>query len=937
MNTRIRKFINFLNDNQVYSFESFEEELSIMNDNNEKGMLFEEYCRVLLKTELYRATEVWRPEETPINIINQLQTTSNDMGIDFIAKIDNEYYAVQCKFRSKDEMINYNGVATFLAAVSSSNKFKRIIFISNTTAVNRMLDKPHITVVMRNVLAKQDLFQLILKHCDIKIDTKIEELRECQLEAFKKLICYYNIKKVMDNCGKEGIRGRIQMACGSGKSRVAYEICGCYNVVCIIVPSLYLLNQFFRNFNCLDQKNNKKRNYVLIGSDMDYDTINNSYLISTKEDEVERKLNNYIEKEQGKQFKNKEDMIIISTYQSSQVLKNVLSKIENFEIELMIFDEAHKTAGGDVNKAFALLLKSNEELSINIRRRLFMTATERVLKNAEGDDELFSMDDEEKYGKQIYSYSMGQAIQDGVLCDYRIMMPLVDGEVKEDVLKEKYVNVSKDALKDYSADLVMCAIMIKKLFEDNEIKYLLTYHSSIKSANDFAKLLEYLDFKNAYVLSGEHKITARNNTIEQFRKTGGLIASVRIFNEGVDIPFCDSICFVNGRESKIDIIQCIGRCLRLHPEKKIATIILPLMVNDKNEVIKDNDNIFQIIRTVSENDYRVYEEIRNRQKGKGIGRLVFRNHIYQKKDVSKLDINEFVERIQMQVLGRLDIIKKLTWIQSYELLKEYIEKYNRYPTRTELYKGCILEIWVCHQRMDYNKHILSDEKIKKLLLLDNWSWNIYDTQWNKNYNALIEFIKKNNQFPKYYESYNNITVGSWVREQKKRYYKNKLSTDKIDKLNKIGIVWDLDEKHWDEVYEKLCQFIEKNKRMPYGEKDDSTLYIWCKKQIKNKINNTLSDERINKLNKLQIFWDIPCNDRTEANKINQNKWNENYELLIKYIHEKNKLPGRRGLYNGVRLGYWLNNQSDDRYKISDDKINKERKEKLEKINDLIKK
>lgn len=919
MNTRIRKFINFLNDNQVYSFESFEEELSIMNDNNEKGMLFEEYCRVLLKTELYRATDVWRPEETPINIINQLQTTSNDMGIDFIAKIDNEYYAVQCKFRAKDKMINWDSVATFLGSAYKSNKFKRIIFISNTTAVNRMLNEPHITVVMRNVLAKQDLFQLILKHCDIEIDTKIEELRECQLEAFKKLICYYNIKNVMDNCGKEGIRGRIQMACGSGKSRVAYEICGCYNVVCIIVPSLYLLNQFFRNFNCLDQKNNKKRNYVLIGSDMDYDTINNSYLISTKEDEVERKLNNYIEKEQGKQFKNKEDMIIISTYQSSQVLKNVLSKIENFEVELMIFDEAHKTAGGDVNKAFALLLKSNDELSINIRRRLFMTATERVLKNAEGDEELFSMDDEEKYGKQIYSYSMGQAIQDGVLCDYRIMMPLVDGEVKEDVLKEKYVNVSKDALKDYSADLVMCAIMIKKLFEDNEIKYLLTYHSSIKSANDFAKLLEYLDFKNAYVLSGEHKITARNNTIEQFRKTGGLIASVRIFNEGVDIPFCDSICFVNGRESKIDIIQCIGRCLRLHPEKKIATIILPLMVNDKNEVIKDNDNIFQILRTVSENDYRVYEEIKNRQKGKGkgkgIGRLVFRNHTYQKKDVSKLDIDEFAENIEIQVLGRLDIINKLTWDEWYKLLEKFIEEYDRLPKSKEIFKGYCIGAWIQRQKYDKDKGKINNIQITMLDKLKYWIWEkkIYD--WDEKYNLLISFLKEYNRFPVDKEKYNNYCISNWVQDQKDKFKNNKLEKDKIEKLEKINIVWNVDEKQWNDNYNATLLFVKEKNKLPTKKDIYNKIFIgtWLSMQRCFYKKNNLSEDKIKKLNDIGIIWDV-------SNK----NWEMNYNLLLLFIEENKRLPLLKEQFKNIRIGRWISTQRTTYYnnKLSKEKFNK---------------
>jgi predicted helicase len=83
--------------------------------------------------------------------------------------------------------------------------------------------------------------------------------------------------------------------------------------------------------------------------------------------------------------------------------------------DLAILDEAHKTVGKH-SKTFATLLN---EKKISVRRRLFMTATERV-PSREGEDVL-SMENERDYGKRFFKLSFKEAIKQGIIADYKVL------------------------------------------------------------------------------------------------------------------------------------------------------------------------------------------------------------------------------------------------------------------------------------------------------------------------------------------------------------------------------------------------------------------------------------------------------------------------------------------------------------------------------------
>src|ERR1700691_234908 len=83
----------------------------------EKGDIFELITYYLFKlcpTLNGELQSIWLYKDIPTNIIKELKLPSKDKGIDLLAKIQNEYCAIQCKFRQhNDRTISWRELATF--------------------------------------------------------------------------------------------------------------------------------------------------------------------------------------------------------------------------------------------------------------------------------------------------------------------------------------------------------------------------------------------------------------------------------------------------------------------------------------------------------------------------------------------------------------------------------------------------------------------------------------------------------------------------------------------------------------------------------------------------------------------------------------------------------------------------------------------------------
>lgn len=70
-------------------------------------------------------------------------------------------------------------------------------------------------------------------------------------------------------------------------------------------------------------------------------------------------------------------------------------------------------------------------------------------------------------------------------------------------------------------------------------------------------------------------------------------------------------------------------------------------------------------------------------------------------------------------------------------------------------------------------------------------WNNYvysnnsPNTWLQNYNIVVDFINSHNRLPVPSETFNNIKIGLWCKEQAKRQLYGNLENYKIDKLNQL--------------------------------------------------------------------------------------------------------------------------------------------------------
>ena len=224
---------------------------------------------------------------------------------------------------------------------------------------------------------------------------------------------------------------------------------------------------------------------------------------------------------------------------------------------------------------------------------------------------------------------------------------------------------------------------------------------------------------------------------------------------------------------------------------------------------------------------------------------------------------------------------------------------------------------------------IDDVKIKKLELINNWFWSDDNVKvkktWNESYNELVLWIKNNkNKLPKMNpenEIENYFGVFSCNQRIKKR--NNKLSDDKIKKLEEIDCwYWEKDE-FWNENYNELVKWVTNNNNiMPLTNSTndiEKNLGSFAGTQRSDKKLGKLSDDKIERLEMIpNWFWSI------------EEIWEKSYNELVIWCKnnktkKNNKLPSAKSLNEQEkRLGFFVKNlrQSKKLGQLTDDKIKK---------------
>jgi len=408
----------------------------------------------------------------------------------------------------------------------------------------------------------------------------------------------------------------------------------------------------------------------------------------------------------------------------------------------------------------------------------------------------------------------------------------------------------------------------------------------------------------------------------------GVLSNARCLSEGVDVPSLDGVAFIDPRSSQIDIIQAVGRAIRLSPDKKIGTIVLPVFIaagkNAEDTIEASNFKpVWDVLNALKAHDDVLaceLDQIRTelgRKPGTGVS----------EDGLGKIRI-DLPATVGANFGGALRtyLVEQVTesWDFWMGLLEGVVER-KGYAKVTKDFKtadGYRLGAWVNKQRS--KKGSITTERRAKLEVLPKWSWDVHADFWEESFSYLKEFADrerhcgvKNKQ-----RTAEGYQLGSWVNRQRTK--KDTMSPERKSRLEALPD-WNWGDpilesrKQWDEWFRYLKEFADREGHSSpprsYRTANGCALGGWVKTQRSRK--DGLTPEYKARLEALPEWsWGYAHTD----------KWEEGFCHLKEFSDREGhcRVAARYQTDDEYRLGVWVGTQRSKK-----DSMSAERKACLE--------
>lgn len=592
--------------------------------------------------------------------------TKKDTGIDLVAiTTDGDFHAIQCKNYSPDHTIGKSDIDSFFTASGKTYFSHRIIVTTTDKWTGNAQDSlenqhpPVSRIDLHNL--ENSVIDWSQYHEDTKPVLKAQkQLREHQVDALNAAV----------NGLKTADRGKLIMACGTGKTftslKIAETMAGKGKRVLFLVPSLSLLGQTLTEWTqesaislksfavCSDSDVGKRRgkddDRVIAGiSDLQYPATTNAASL---------------QKHMADHHSGDAMTVVFSTYHSIGVLNEAQTTGANPipAFDLIVCDEAHRTTGatfdGEEESAF---VRVHDNSYIQGNKRLYMTATPRIY----GDDAkstenvtLCSMDDKSLYGEELYVITFSEAVARKLLVDYKVIVLAVE----ETHVNRRLQSLLKDADNSLKVDdaakivgcwkalskqglvetmgqepdpmkraVAFCQVIEKEYKGKNHkvsSKLISEMFGAVVSQYQEAEIAAFrdkdpdatLDQALTMTCEAEHVDGGMNASEKEAKlewlkattedNTCRILSNVRCLSEGVDVPALDAVLFLTPRSSQVDVVQSVGRVMRLAPEKDLGYVILPVVIPagvEPEEALNNNETyrvVWQVLNALRSHDDR---------------------------------------------------------------------------------------------------------------------------------------------------------------------------------------------------------------------------------------------------------------------------------------------------------------------------------------------
>ncbi|TXL83650.1 DEAD/DEAH box helicase [Streptomyces sp. IB2014 016-6] len=312
--------------------------------------------------------------------------------------------------------------------------------------------------------------------------------------------------------------------------------------------------------------------------------------------------------------------------------------------DLIVVDEAHRTSGR-IGKPWAVV---HDNQKIPSLRRLYMTATPRLWQLDEDQEQqggapgelVASMDDspESPFGNRCFTLTLSEAIDRGICAPYQVVCV----DVTDPALQAAQL-LGAEGRSDQMRGTRLAALqtaLVKASAEEN-FRRTLVFHHQIREAEAFAAGLPdvaaqlhagdpelYPATVWANWLCGQHKPNHRRRVLREFAAgidtdgtvvEKGFLGSVKVLGEGVDTRECDSVYWADVRGSMPDLVQAVGRALRMQPgEGKMASLVVPVLLGpgetaDNMLTSRAFGGLAKLLEALRAHDARVVEQLAEQQ------------------------------------------------------------------------------------------------------------------------------------------------------------------------------------------------------------------------------------------------------------------------------------------------------------------------------------
>ena len=607
-----------------------------------------------IQSRLYKKVYLWKDWDGRENF--------GDIGIDLVAEnVDGGVTAIQCKFYDEHSTIAKEHIDSFISA-SGRKPFTHRIIVSTTDKWSKNAEK----MLEEQRFPVQRMGLQTFRDSNIDWSTySLDDPGEQQVgyKPHKELRPHQDIAitRTLKGLQKDD-RGQLIMACGTGKTFTAIRLAekfaeqnGGHARVLFMVPSLALMSQSISEFSneiegpfhayavCSDSKVGREKKRGGTNADLADLRVEDLQLPATTDGAELAAAMNANPLDEGLE-------VVFSTYHSIDAVSAAQAAGVG-EFDLIICDEAHRTTGVTLaDESESNFVKIHDDNWVAGRKRVYMTATPKIFNEdtkfqaSEKAAVLCSMDDMDTFGPVFYRIGFGEAVEKGLLADYKV---LVLG-VSESQIATSFQNLLADESNELAIDdvakLVGCWNGLAKRrsgeleasFGDDiaPMKRAVAFSRSIKDSQKIEREFEDLvrinlrnrenddptDDLGVQVRHIDGGFNAQSraellNWLKQEPNEEGpicrILTNARCLTEGVDVPNLDAVLFLNPRNSMVDVIQAVGRVMRRAEGKKYGYIILPIAIPDgmsTAQALSDNKRykvVWQVLQALRAHDERM--------------------------------------------------------------------------------------------------------------------------------------------------------------------------------------------------------------------------------------------------------------------------------------------------------------------------------------------